>query len=235
MPPGTAKQTELSVFYGRQTREYEISDTRGDTMYVELRLWTGTSLTPDEFLDPTPRDLTLGGRAAREWSGPDLYVVVLRVPGGRVAQVNVFQPGADGLADLAAAGRRIATSLRLDRTEPVHPEFRPTYVPPGLVVRSVGVRSLDGTNWALTRPNADVAGSYVGLGLDKRTGANPTVPGSTVEGRPVHGHPAHVNTDGDRVSLWVDGLVHGKTLVVAETGKLASVAELYKIAEGVRF
>jgi hypothetical protein len=56
-----------------------------------------------------------------------------------------------------------------------------------------------------------------------------------VEGRPVHGHPAHVNTDGDGVSLWVDGLVHGKTLVVTETGKLASVAELYKIAEGVRF
>jgi hypothetical protein len=198
-------------------------------------LWTGTSLTPDEFLDPQPRELTLGARAAREWSGPDLYVVVLRVPGGRVAQVNVFDPGANRLADLAAAGRRIATSLRLDRAEPVNPEFRPTYVPPGLVVRSVGVGSFEGTSWALTRPNADVAGPWVGLGLDKRTGTDSTVGGSTVPGRPVRGHPTHVNTDGDQVSLWVDRLVHGKTLVVTVPGKLVSVPELYKIADGIRF
>ena len=53
-------------------------------------------------------------------------------------------------------------------------------------------------------------------------------------GRPVSGHPAHVITDGDQVSLWVDGLVHGRTLVVTVTGKLVPVAELYRIADGVR-
>jgi hypothetical protein len=235
LPPGTAKQTDLSVFYGRQTREYEV-DGGGSTTDVELRLWTGSSLTPDQFLDAKPRDLTVGGRAAREWAGTDLYVIVLRVPGGQVAQVNVFwlggaKPGTDALA---ATGRRIAESLRLDRAEPVRPQYRPTYAPKGLVVRWVGVRDLDGTNWALSKPDADTADPGVVLALDKRTGANPTVGGSAVPGRPVRGHATHVNTDGDRVSLWVDGLVHGQTLVVIDDRGLVPVSELYKIADGVR-
>lgn len=234
LPPGTVKRTELAVFYGRQTRVYEITGPAGAPTYVELRLWTGSSLTPDQFLDASPHDLTLGGRAAREWAGSDLYVIVLRAPGGRVAQVNVFRPGDAARADLAATGRRIATSLRLDRAEPVRPEFRPTYVPKGLVVRSVGVRDLDGTSWALAAPHADPAGPYVALGLDKRTSSNSTVPGPMVSARPVRGHPAHVITDGDQISLWVDGLVRGKTLTVTTTRNLIPVAELYRIAEGVR-
>jgi hypothetical protein len=233
LPPGTAKQTGLYYFYGRQQRDYVVGDPGRSELNIELRLWTGTSLTPDEFLDPAPRDLTLNGRPAREWPGPDLYVVVLRAPGGRVAQVNVFSTGGRP-PDVAAIGRHIATSLRLDRETPISPDFRPAYVPTGLVVRSVFVRPQDGTSWSLAAPHADPAGPGIVLVEDDRKATDSTVVGSPVPGRPVRGHPTHLFTEEDRVSLWVDGLVHGKTLIVTDEGQHASVAELYKVANGVR-
>jgi hypothetical protein len=141
--------------------------------------------------------------------------------------------GSDQL-DLAATGRRIATSLRLDRATPVRPDFRPTYVPAGLVVRAVFTRRPDGTTWVLAPPHADPAGPALVLVEDRRKATDPTVGGSPVPGRPVRGHPTHLFTEPDRVALWVDGLVHGKTLTVIDSGKQASVAELYQVAEGVR-
>jgi hypothetical protein len=230
LPPGTAKQTGLWFYYGRQQREYEID---GPSTHIELKLWTGTSLTPDQFFDPAPRDVTLDGQPAREWSEPGLYAVVLRVPGGRVAQVNILMT--DRRPDLPAIGRRIATSLRLDGATPIRPDFRPTYVPKGLVVRGLLVRDFDGTSWDLTAPHADPAGPGLLLGEETRKATNSTVGGSPVPGRPVQGHPTHLFTEQDRVSLWVDGLVHGKTLVVSDLGRKSSTAELYKVADGVRF
>jgi hypothetical protein len=231
LPPGKAKQTGLYYSYGRQQREYDID---GPTTHVELKLWTGTSLTPDQFFDPAPRDLTLDGQPAREWSGPDLYAVVLRVPGGRVAQVNVMAAGRGDQAGLAATGRRIAESLRLDRADPIRPEFRPTYAPHGMVVRSISVRDLDGTQWVLAGPHADPAGPGFVVTEDGRKATSSSVGGSPVPGRPVQGHPTHVFTEEHRVSLWVDGLVHGKSLVVIDWDGKSPVAELYKIADGVR-
>lgn len=160
--------------------------------------------------------------------------MVLRVPGGRVAQVNVSRSGARGQLDLAATGRRIATSLRLDHAEPIRPDFRPTYVPKGQAIRGVFVRDLDGTSWDLAAPDADPAGPGFILTEDSRKATDSTVGGSPVPGRPVQGHPTHLFTEEDRVSLWVDGLVHGNTLTVIDLGRKASVAELYKIADGVR-
>jgi hypothetical protein len=233
LPTGTATPTGLYYFYGRQEREYVVTDPGRPQLNIELRLWTGTALAPDQFLDAAPRDLTLGGRPAREWPGPGLYVVVLQVPGGRVAQVNVFSPGGRA-ADLVGTGRRIATSLRLDEATPIRPDFHPTYVPKGQVVRGVFVRPGDGTAWCLAAPHADPAGPGLVLVEENRKATDPTVGGSPVPGRPVRGHPTYLFTEQDRVSLWVDGLVHGRSLVVSDVGKRASAAELYKVAEGVR-
>jgi hypothetical protein len=231
LPPGQAKQTALYYSYGRQQRDYEID---GLQTHVELKLWTGTSLTPDQFFDPAPRDLTLDGQPAREWSGDGLYAVVLRVPGGRVAQVNIMSHDVGDQSELAATGRRIAESLRLDRADPIRPELRPTYLPKGLVVRSLFVRDLDGTSWDLAAPHADPAGPSFVVTEDKRKATSSSVGGSPVPGRPVQGHRSYLFTEEHRVSLWVDGLVHGKSLVVIDWDGTSPVAELYKIADGVR-
>lgn len=231
LPPGQAKQTGLYYSYGRQQRDYEID---GLSTHVELKLWTGTSLTPDQFFDPAPRDLTLDGQPAREWSGPDLYAVVLRVPGGRVAQVTITSHELSGQSELAATGRRIATSLRLDRADPIRPELRPTYLPEGLVVRGLFVRDLDGTSWDLSTPHGDPAGPAFVVTEDNRKATGSTVGGSPVPGRSVQGHRSYLFTEDHRKSLWVDGLVHGKSLVVIDWDGKSPVAELYKIADGVR-
>lgn len=241
LPPGTAKVIELARFYGRQIRVYEVTGPTGEVTRIELQVRSGPDLTPDDGVDTDPRDITLGGRPAREWRKDGAYSVVVRLPGDRVAQVGVFPPRG-GMSkdppDPAPVGRRIATSLRLDRPQPVAPAFRPTYVPKGLAVRAVGRSdALGGTYWTLAAPDAIPQGSYVALGQDPRSGSDPTLgttPGSGVAGRPVQGHPTHVLTDDGRRALYVDRFRSGQSLVVSAIDALVPVAELYRIADAVR-
>jgi hypothetical protein len=236
LPPGVAENTELGLFYGRQTRAYNVTDSAGRTTRINFEVRSGSTLTPDDTIDRGPgRDLTLGGRPAREWQKDSVYLVVVRLPGNRVAQVDVT-PMPDGTLDLAATGRHVATSLRFDRPTPIKPDFRPTYVPKGLAVRAVG-RS-DGAEspyWSLATPTAPPEGPSVSLGVDTRPGTSSTLPQPVVSGRPVQGHPTHlVPQAGNQVALYVDRFVGGKSLTINVTDKLVSVAELYKIADGVR-
>lgn len=238
LPPGATKNTALGLFYGRQTREYYVTDSGGRITHISLAVRSGSALTPDDGVDRgEARDLTLGGRPAREWRTGDVYSVVVRLPENRVAQVDVsLMTGTSGTFDMVAAGRRIATSLRFDRPERIEPEFRPTYLPKGLAVRAVGRSSdaLGGTQWALATPDAPPQGPWVAMGEDPRPGTSPTLPQPVVSGRPVQGHPTHAITDGDQVTLYVDRFVSGKSLTISATSNLVPLAELYRIADGTR-
>jgi hypothetical protein len=140
---------------------------------------------------------------------------------------------------MAAIGRRVAMSLRFDRPEPINPEFRPTYVPKGLAVRSVGRSDTPGvpgsTEWGLATPDAPPEGPWVGLREDARSGTSPTLPQPVVSGRPVQGHPTHVVSDsGGQFTLYVDRFVSGKSLTITVTNNLIPLAEAYRIADGIR-
>ncbi len=237
LPPGVAKKTEAGLFYGRQSRAYNVTDSAGRITRIDFEVRSGSTLRPDDGIDRGPaRDLTLDGRAAREWRPEDVYIVAMRLPGNRVAQVDVM-PLSGQTLDTATIGRRVATSLRFDRPEPINPGFRPTYVPRGLAVRAIGRfdPTEDGVSWALASPDAPPEGPSVGIDVDSRPGTSPTLPQPVVSGRPVHGHPTHVVTEGSgQVALYVDRFVSGKSLTITVTNNLVPLTEVYKIADGIR-
>lgn len=235
LPPGSARTTALMLSYGRQLRTYDVTGPDQETVRVDLEVRAGSALTTVNADGAPSRDLTIGGRPAREFSQDRHYVVVERLPGDRVAEIRV-QPMPNSSIDLAAAGRRIAASLRFDRPEPVSPAYRLTYVPKGLVVREVGRSdALGGTEWGLSRPRAPDTGPWVALGEDTRPGTSSSLPQPVVAGRTVQGHPTHLVTQaGNQVALYVDRFVGGNSLTINVTDGLVPVAELYRIADGVR-
>lgn len=234
LPPGTTRNTALERSYGSQIRSYVITGSDGRVVHVDLQLRAGSALTSKNGIDGQPHDLTIGGRAAREYRSEDRHSVVVRLPENQVAQVSVRSMSDPPTVDLAAIGRRIAASLRFDRPERITLAYRLTYVPKGLVVRAVG-RSDEGTGWGLARSDAPPEGAWVGVGEDLRTGNDPTLPEPRVAGRPVQGHPTYVVTQSDnQIALYVNRFVGSKSLTINVTNDLVSVAELYKIADGVR-
>jgi hypothetical protein len=236
LPPGTVKDFALGLFYGRQTRTYEVTGSDGSSTHIDLEVRPGSDLKTDDGIDNQPHDVTIGGRPAREFRAGEVYAVVVRLPGNRVAQVGVLPMGGGGTLDVAATGRRVAASLRFDRPEPIKPAYRPTYVPKDLVVRAVDRSDGLGTQWTLAKPDAQPQGPWVAVGQDPRPGTNSTLPQPVVDGRPVQGHPTHVVTEGGgQVALYVDRFVAGQSLTITVTNNLVPVAELYKIADGIRF
>lgn len=247
LPPGTVRTTMIQRYYGRQINSYSVTGSDGVPIAVELRVTPGSDLTPTNGGDGPPElgfrpnDLIIGGRPAREWrndSGHEdsLYTVVMRLPGNRVAQVAIsVPPSVEGRgAALADIGRRVAAALRLDRAEPIDPAYRPAYVPRGFVIQSVGRDDLNGTSWILATPRAVPDGAAVTI-IQDATFRSGVVPGTVAAGRTVQGRPTHVITDGATATLWIDLLRPGVSVRVTSEHAAVPLAELYRIADGLRF
>ncbi|HEV7657735.1 MAG TPA: hypothetical protein VGP36_23795 [Mycobacteriales bacterium] len=248
LPPGTVRTTLLQRSYGTETRLYTVSVPHQPQISVQLQVRPGTELTPPGGSPPLAefgyrqRDLTIAGRPAREWANDaghrdSSYQLVVRLPDQRIAEIEVFvdftREGRGAM--LATIGRRVAASLQLDRPEPVGTAFRPTHVPSGFVVSAVGRGDLDGTTWILTTPGAVPDGAAVTIRQSPRAFRTGDVPGTVADGRAVRGRPTHVITDGATVTLYVDLLRPGTSVQLTSTHAAVTLAELYRIADGIRF
>jgi hypothetical protein len=63
-------------------------------------------------------------------------------------------------------------------------------------------------------------------------GSESNLPTSAKSGRRVQGHPTRYASISDTTYLWVDGLLGQHSVVL--TGRLGTLTELYKIADGLR-
>lgn len=252
LPSGTARSTRVQRYYGTQEHTYIVTGADRVPITVDLVLRPGSDLTPAGSGPPPvelgyrQRDLRITGRPAREWENDTghqdtSYTAVVRLTDKQVTDVGVSVPlGKEGRgAALAVIGRRVAASLRLDRPQPIDPAYRPGYVPTGFRVSAVGRVDVLGTFWALTTPGAVPDGAAVTIQDVPRGGASPASsggapPASAVAGQPVQGRPSKVVTDGATVTLWIEGLRPGLTIVISSTHAAVPLAELYKIADGIR-
>jgi hypothetical protein len=247
LPAGTARTISMSRSYGRQARVYSVTSSDGVVTTVEVQVGPGSSLAPTNgggggtALGFRPHDLTIGGRPAREWRNDtrhqdSLYTVVVRLPDDRVVQVAISVPvGVEGRGgSLAVIGRRVAASTRLDRPVPIDTDFRPTYVPSGLVVQGVSRLAETGTGWVLAAPRAAPVAPAVYLAQDPRA-FDRTTTATVVDGRPVQGRPTYVITNDSGITLRVDGFRPGASIDITATRAAAPLDELYKIADGIRW
>jgi hypothetical protein len=174
------------------------------------------------------------------------YHLAVSRPGGLVASVTIEQDQSPiSAAERQQLGRQVAAHLRYDRTDPIRRNFGLDYVPDGLVVRSIGYTNGSGTTYKLGRPGSPTPSLTVSNGMIASVVTFPTE--ATVEnvrtaaGRPVAGHSSYVARYPDsRLQLCVPGLLTpARALTVTSmkaTGADAvSLAELYHIADGVRY
>jgi hypothetical protein len=109
-------------------------------------------------------------------------------------------------------------------------------VPGGFVVRAVSISDeLGGTYWALATPGAVPDGAAVTIAQDPHAFSSGAVRGTVVDGRTVQGRPTHVITDGATVTLWIDLLRPGASIQITATHAAVPLAELYAIADGIRW
>ena len=166
--------------------------------------------------------------------GVDVHTGVVRRPGNQVAEVTV-NPSGGPPADLAAARRRVAASLRFDRPEPVRPAYRLTFVPKGLVAGHRPAGRDRGDPVGAGPGGRAAAGGVGGRGRGPPPGRPPDPARADGRRAPVQGRPTHlVRQGGDQVALYVDRLVGRNSLTLNVTGGLVPEAELYRIADGVR-
>jgi hypothetical protein len=238
LPAGTATPSLTASSYGEQLRGYDVVGPDGTSTSVLLTARPGTAL-PTENKRGTPRDVTIGGRPGREWSGAGWYTAAVRGPGGRVVQVDLTSYEKDGdtpvpAAGLAAVGRDVLAHVRLDRKEEIPTAYTLTYAPAGLVGRAVSTDQ-DGTRYELAGPTAPAgsAAVYVEPAEGSWAGGQKGKPRPPAKpGRPVQGRPTFIVTTSAGPELFVDELRPGVSITLSAG---APLAELYKIADGIRW
>lgn len=233
LPAGKVYPVTQANSYGQQSRTYDIVTPDGAGMNVTIGLRPGTEL-PTENEHGTPRDVTIGGRPAREWSVAQYYTGAVRVPGDRIATVDVDDHDFDNsgprpAAEVAGIGRRVLAGLRLDRPEPMDTTFRLTYVPAGLAVRAVSTYG-NTTRYELNRP--DSSERDPGTVTVEQEAVGPPAPPSRTPGRPVQGRPSWVQDAGIGQQLVVTGPRPGLSVAL---GPGAPLPELYRMADGIRW
>lgn len=238
LPAGTVTPSIMSNSYGQQARAYDITGADGTRTNVLLNVRPGTAL-PTENKRGVPHDVTIGGRPAREWIVAGWYTAATTAPGGRIVTVELTSYQKDGAiavpaATVAAAGRDVLAHVQLNRKEVIATTFTLTYAPPGLAVRSVSADPLGGTWYELAKPTAKPGGAVVYVEQTQGSWATgqkgkPRPPAKA--GRPVQGHRTWVTSTTAGPQLFVDELRPGISISLGP----APLAELYKIADGIRW
>lgn len=252
LPPGEVTPESVSTGYGVQTRLYQIARPSGMALSVLVGTSPGTELPTRSHIRTTARDLTVAGRAAREWSLPTEYYVVVALPQARLATVSLRSEGGDAAAELAGIGRQVAGRLQLDRPEPIDVSYELTSLPSGRAVMSVDVTLVDdegviagGTRYTVAAPTTTeeqrkrqsiyVAQYNRSFHTMEFRPQPPALPVRPVQGRPVQGRPTWIySTDGSPV-LWVDEIRPGVSIKLSGAAPGTTFAELYRIADGIRW
>jgi hypothetical protein len=233
LPPGQAVQ----IWGSRgpeQSREYQIGPTSTGTD-LALAVQTGRL---DTFYKRggTKRDLSIAGRPAREWSGPDFYHLEVQRPAGQVLWVDLKSPS-ESQAQLRAYGRHVGRSMRYDRHDTLRPEFRFSYLPAGSSVYAVSVDNLGATTYELRTARTH--------SIDQATvESNEIGKWPTRAGRRVQGHPTRVVDASPAGSssapkpqpkpiLIVEDATHGHDIVLTGGWGATTLAQLYRIADGL--
>jgi hypothetical protein len=240
LPGGTTEVRNVNDD-GTQYRDFLINDG-GDpnqvdwpTRYVQI---AEVPEGLDRGFDADPRDLRINGKPALEFLGDKKYTLLVQLAPGRRLQVSV-RDNASAEA-LATIGHRIAESVRWDRRDPIRSSFGLTYIPAGNTVRGVE-RDVSGIGYGTTlyldepkapghgfaEPNFQVAEADA-----KGRATHTDLPPGAAAGRPVQGHRTRVAQNESGTILWVDGLLGKESILIS--GGPRTLAELYKIAEGVR-
>lgn len=246
LPPGRIQQVGMSNGFGHQLRSYALA-AGGPVTSVIVALAPGSAL-PTSSKRGTPRDLTVAGQPAREWSVDDWYYLAIRLRAGGIATVDV--EGGDGkghdgtAAALADAGRRIGVHLRLDRHDRIPVAYRLGVVPAGLAVRDVSWMSASGTIYTLAPPAArwqDTMPSYPTVSelrgditSYRNSYGRKRMPTITA-GRQVLGHRTYLVDRGPAsTELFVDSVRPGWSIVLTGAGVITDTGTLYRIADGLR-
>jgi hypothetical protein len=248
LPAGEVAQVELDNSFGHQLRGYTVTSGQ-DSVYVLIGIAPG-SVLPTDYKRGTPHDLTISARPAREWSVDDWYYLAFVAPGGRIATVDIEGgknqgKGGDGsAAALAAIGRNVAAHLDLNRHDPIRTGFALSYLPAGLVVQAVSGKGQNDAGYTLAPATArwqdqmptyatvtKVSQAWRNLARQRPHVDKPAPP--TTAGRPVQGHRTYVVTGGDTPVLWIDEIQPGVSIEISGGPGVASLAEVYRIADGL--
>jgi hypothetical protein len=233
LPPGTWHGDHTWNNFGVQTRAFVGVAADRSTTSVTLETRPGTALSTD-LVQGAGNGTTIGGRPARVWAERGFATVVFRPAGDRVAEVTVERAGAAG-PGLATVARQVAVALRFDRPERIDTDFTVTYAPRGLAVRQVDWGTTSATTYGMAGPTATQA--EVRVQENRRTWSQDTRPFKlrATRGRAVQGRPTYVYAAvGGGQTVWVDELRPGVSIMVGGASG-TPVAELYRVADGVRW
>jgi hypothetical protein len=227
--PGATTEVVDSNGFGKQQRGF-LMNGGGPHSYVLITAEPG-GLTP--VYGGTPHDLLINGKAAREFRQARRYYIAVQVAPGRI--VSVYVGDEASAEELAGIGRRVAENLQLDRHDTISLPFRPTYVPAGTTVRGFERDTTAGntTLWIGTeRARRDIDASFSVMEKVAGSDSGEGLPASPKSGRKVQGHPTRFASTSDMTYLWVDGFLGQNSVEI--TGRPGTLAELYKIADGLR-
>lgn len=242
LPAGRVEQVFASTGFGREYRGYQVTPATGAGIYVVVNTAPGTAL-PTQNKRGVARDLTIGGRPAREWSVPDWYTLAIGMPGGTVATVDLSAGSETAhvpAATMTALGRHVGAELEFDRRDPIDTTFTLSHLPAGTAVRTVTSDSSSGTRYSLGGPAAtgekpgprsvEVAQLTDAWSVDRGKPREPAT-----RGTPVLGRPTWVLDSGPWPALWVDEVRPGISIMLSPTGPGTTLAELYETAGGIRW
>jgi hypothetical protein len=213
--------------FGKQQRGF-LMNGGGPHSYVLITAEPG-GLTP--VYGGTPHDLVINGKPAREFRQAGPYYIAVQVAPGRILSVYVNDEAS--AEELAGIGRRVAENLRLDRHDTVRLPFGLTYVPAGTSVRSFERDTTASTT--ILRIGTERARSEADAPFtveEEVGGSESNLPVNAKSGRTVQGHPTTFANASDTTYLWVDGFLGQHSIML--TGRPGTIAELYKIADGLR-
>ncbi|MEN3362177.1 MAG: hypothetical protein V7637_6159 [Mycobacteriales bacterium] len=225
--PGATTEVVDANGFGRQQRGFLLKGG-GPHSYVLITAEPGGLTSP---YGGAPHDLLINGKQAREYRQTGVYYIAVRVAPGRILSVYVGDNA--GAEQLAVIGRRVAENLRLDRHDTVTLPFALTYLPAGTGARGFERDTVAGNTTLRIGPpglRQDIDAPFTVM--EAVTGDDAILPPSPKHGRPIQGHPTRYASTSDTTYLWVDGFLGQHSVLI--TGRPGTLAELYKIADGLR-
>ena len=230
LPPGRVTQVSGANGSVEQLRNYVVLDGSISTS-VAITIQPGLGLPASGGPGGKGVDRQVAGQQARQWTRPGWSELVI-VRGRSAVTVDVRRTGATA-ATVSTLARQVAGHLVYDRHDLLHPEFGLGYVPAQENTALVQVDENGATQYVLTvqpgKPLPDVVVASTTI-VAKVT---------TTPGRAVQGHPTQVSTNYRQTGspavpiLEIENAVNGHRIVITGGSGATTLAELYKIADGL--
>jgi hypothetical protein len=235
--PGRSPTAVLAASTANGNQELAYATTvEGTRVDIAITARNGARLPGRSEVPLIPHRLTMDGHPAREWHVGDDYELAYRTADNYVASVRLTIEGAvaprTATGDLPGIARHVARELRFDAQNPIDVAFVLTDLPPFTHVTRIEASQSGGTRYDITGP----ASTPQLTRSSSVTAIQPKAASAPATGRNVRGHHSTLTRDdrGDYV-LTVPHAHHGLTLTLASGPGMTTRAQLYRVADAVRW